>query len=203
MFDKNISGEVPEHRSFIYGLLKPFCEDNGIRFTVLHSKKTYDDIFHKIYMSGKNTGKKYGFARPQGCFVNRICKIKAFKEYKRLQETNVIFYIGIAVNETKRLKRLNSQYEISLLAKYGLTENDAIQLCKKYNLFSPVYEISKRNGCWFCPYARDKELLHFLKNHSDLFNRLIEWEKEDDLSWYRYNFKESPSEIKARLLSDI
>ena len=26
MFDKNTSGEVPEHRDFIYDRLKPFCE---------------------------------------------------------------------------------------------------------------------------------------------------------------------------------
>lgn len=201
MFDKKISGEIPEHRNFIYKTLKPFCEDNGIRFIILHSQKNYDDIFHKIYISGKNTGKKYGFARPQGCFVNKICKIKAFKQYKRQQEANVVFYIGIAADEIKRLRRLNNKNEISLLAKYGLTENDAIQLCKEYNLLSPVYENSRRNGCWFCPYAKDKELLYLLKNHGDLFNRLIEWEKEDGLSWHRFNYKETPSEIKARLLS--
>ena len=30
MFDKEISGEVPEHRDFVYNSLKPFCENNGI-----------------------------------------------------------------------------------------------------------------------------------------------------------------------------
>ena len=201
MLDKETSGEVPEHRDFVYKSLKPFCENNGIRFTVLHSSKTYDDVFHQTFKRGKNTGKKYGFARARGCFVNRECKMKAFREYKKKQGSNVVFYVGIATDEPKRLQRLNNEKEISLLAKYGLTEKDAVELCKKNNLLSPVYEISRRNGCWFCPYAKDKEILHFLKNNGNIFNRLIEWEKEENLSCYHMNFTEKPSEIKARLLS--
>ena len=201
MFDKETSGEVPEHRDFVYNSLKPFCENNGIRFTVLHSPKTYEDVFHQTFKSGKNNGKKYGFARALGCFVNRECKLKAFKEYKRRQGSNVVFYVGIAADEPKRLKRLNNKTEVSLLEKYGIAEKDALELCKKSNLLSPVYEISRRNGCWFCPYTKDKELLHFLKNNGDKFDKLIEWEKESNLSCYHMNFKEKPSEIKARLLS--
>ena len=201
MFDKETSGEVPEHRNFIYGSLKPFCEENGIRFTVLHSPKTYEDVFHQTFKRGKNNGKKYGFARARGCFVNRECKLKAFKEYKRRQGSDVVFYVGIAADEEKRLKRLNNKTGISLLAKYGITEKGALELCKKNNLLSPVYEITRRNGCWFCPYAKDKEILRFLKNNSNTFDKLIEWEKEENLSCYCMNFTEKPSEIKARLLS--
>ena len=201
MFDKETSGEVLEHRNFVYGSLKPFCEEHGIRFTVLHSSKTYDDVFHQTFKSGKNNGKKYGFARGRGCFVNRECKLKAFKEYKRRQESSIVFYVGIAADEPKRLERLNNKTEVSLLAKYGIAEKDALELCKKNNLLSPVYDISRRNGCWFCPYAKDKELLHFLKHNGNTFDRLIEWEKESNLSCYHMNFTETPSEIKARLLS--
>ena len=201
MFDKETSGEVPEHRNFVYGSLKPFCEENGIRFTVLHSPKTYEDVFHQTFKRGKNNGKKYGFARARGCFVNKECKMKAFKEYKRRQESSIVFYVGIAADEPKRLERLNNKNEVSLLAKYGIAEKDALELCKKYNLLSPVYEVSRRNGCWFCPYVKDKELLHFLKNNADKFDKLIAWEQEENLSCYKMNFTESPSEIKARLLS--
>ena len=201
MFDKETSGEVPEHRNFIYGSLKPFCEKNGIRFTVLHSPKTYDDVFHQTFKRGKNTGKKYGFARARGCFVNRECKLKAFKEYKRLQDSNIVFYVGIAADEPKRLERLNNKTEVSLLAKYGIAEKDALKICKKKNLLSPVYEVSKRNGCWFCPYTKDKELLHFLKNNGNTFDKLIEWEKEESVACYCMNFTDKPSEREGRLLS--
>lgn len=201
MLDKETSGEVPEHRDFVYGSLKPFCEDNGIRFTVLHSSKTYDDVFHHVFTKGKSAGGKHGFTWPRRCAVNRDCKLKAINEYNRLEKSRLVFYVGIAANEKKRLKRLNKTTNISLLEKYNLTEIDAFNLCNKNNLLSPVYNLTKRNGCWFCPNAKDTELLHILNNHKDLFNKLIEWENEENVVNKLFNLKGKPSEIKARLLS--
>lgn len=201
MFDKETSGEVPEHRDFMYNSLKPFCEGNGIRFTVLHSTKTYEDVFHHIFTSGKSTGWKHGFTWPRRCAVNRDCKLKAMSEYKRREKKRLVFYVGIAADEKKRLKRLNKTTNISLLEKYSLTEIDAFNLCQKNNLLSPIYNITKRNGCWFCPNAKDTELLHLLNCHEDLFNKLVELEKEKNVVNKLFNLKETPSEIKARLLS--
>ena len=63
MFDQNTSGEVPEHRDFIYDRLKPFCEKElGIKFTILHADKTYDDVFHHVITSGPHKGEVRGFA---------------------------------------------------------------------------------------------------------------------------------------------
>lgn len=104
MFDKETSGEVPEHRDFIYNKLKPFCEDNGIKFTVLHSPKTYEDVFHHIFTKGKNTGAKHGFTWPRRCAVNRDCKLKAINEYKRLEKNRLVFYVGIAADEKKKIE---------------------------------------------------------------------------------------------------
>lgn len=203
MFDKQLSGEFPEHRDFIYNRLKPFCEKLGVPLTILHSSKTYDDVFHQKFSRGGYVGQKHGFARPKGCFVNRECKLKPLNAYKRKQEANVVYYVGIAADEHKRLKRLDGTSNISLLAKYGVTEKEALQLCKEHELLSPVYDISHRNGCWFCPYAKDKELLHLLTNHQEMFDKLIEWEHEDNLSYRRMTFTETPSEIKARLMTRL
>jgi len=76
MFDQNTSGEVPEHRDFIYDRLKPFCEKElGIKFTILHADKTYDDVFHHVITSGPHKGEVRGFAWAGMCAVNRDCKI--------------------------------------------------------------------------------------------------------------------------------
>ena len=62
MFDQNTSGEVPEHRDFIYDRLKPFCEKElGIKFTILHADKTYDDVFHHVITRGPHEGEVRGF----------------------------------------------------------------------------------------------------------------------------------------------
>ena len=45
MFDKNISGELPEHIDFIHKCIKTF-EEWGYKTEILHSDKTYIDCFH-------------------------------------------------------------------------------------------------------------------------------------------------------------
>ena len=89
----------------------------------------------------------------------------------------------------------------SLLAKYGMTEADAYKLCQDHELLSPIYDHCRRNGCWFCPNASDSELLHMVTKHPEMFDRLIEWENEDNIFHRRMTRRETPSEVKARLLS--
>ena len=86
-------------------------------------------------------------------------------------------------------------------AKYGMTEADAYKLCQEHGLLSPIYAHCRRNGCWFCPNASDSELLHMVTKHPDMFDRLIEWENEDNIFHRRMTRRETPSEVKARLLS--
>ena len=85
--------------------------------------------------------------------------------------------------------------------EYGMTEADAYKLCQEHGLLSPIYAHCRRNGCWFCPNASDSELLHIVTKHPDMFDRLIEWEKEDNIFHRRLTRRETPSEVKARLLS--
>ena len=52
----------------------------------------------------------------------------------------------------------------------------AKQKCIEYGLLSPIYEFTKRGGCWFCPNARDGELRHLYDNHKDLWEYLLNLE---------------------------
>ena len=180
MFDKDTSGEVPEHRDFIYDRLKPFCEKElGIKFTILHADKTYDEVFHHVITRGPHKGEVRGFAWAGMCAVNRDCKIPPVCKYNAALSPDTVSYVGIAEDEPKRLARLDGITKVSLLAKYGKTEADAYKLCQEHGLLSPIYAHCRRNGCWFCPNASDSELLHMITKHPDMFDRLIEWENED------------------------
>ncbi len=202
MFDKDTSGEVPEHRDFIYDRLKPFCEKElGIKFTILHADKTYDEVFHHVITRGQHKGEVRGFAWAGMCAVNRDCKIPPVRKYNAALSPDTVSYVGIAEDEPKRLARLDGITKVSLLAKYGMTEADAYKLCQEHGLLSPIYAHCRRNGCWFCPNASDSELLHMVTKHPDMFDRLIEWEKEDNIFHRRLTRRETPSEVKARLLS--
>lgn len=202
MFDKSTSGEVPEHRDFVYDVLKPFCEEQmGIKFNILHANKTYDDVFHHIIVRGPHIGMKRGFAWPGMCTVNRDCKIPPIEKYKKGLSPNAITYVGIAADEPIRLSRLEGTGKVSLLEKYKLTEKDALALCERYGLLSPIYEHCRRNGCWFCPNASDEELTHMILHHPEMFDRLIEWEHEDNVFHRRLTRTQTPTEVKARLLA--
>ena len=126
MFDQNTSGELPEHRDFIYDRLKPFCEKElGIKFTILHADKTYDDVFHHVITRGPHKGEVRGFAWAGMCAVNRACKIPPVRKYNAALSPDTVSYVGIAEDEPKRLARLDGVKKVSLLAKYGMTEADA------------------------------------------------------------------------------
>ena len=202
MFDKETSGEVPEHRDFIYNRLKPFCEDQlGVKFTILHAKKTYEDVFHHIIVRGPYKGMVRGFVWPGTCAVNRDCKLPPLDKYNAALSPDTVSYVGIAKDEPKRLARLEGTSKVSLLDKYRYSEADALKLCADHDLLSPIYAHCRRNGCWFCPNASDAELRHLIFNHPGLFERLLEWEQEENLYHRRLTRRETPSEVKARLLA--
>ena len=98
MFDQDTSGEVPEHRDFIYDRLKPFCEKElGIKFTILHADKTYDDVFHHIITRGPHKGEVRGFAWAGMCAVNRDCKIPPVHKYNAALSPDTVSYVGIYI----------------------------------------------------------------------------------------------------------
>ena len=181
MFDKDTSGELPEHIEFIHRCKKTF-EEWGYPVKILRSDKTYMDAFNHIVQRSKipeRNGKRQGFPLSGKCFVNGVCKLKPIRKFEK-EHPNAIHYVGIAIDEPKRLERLNDK-TISLLAKYGYTEADAYELCEIYDMLSPVYQYANRGGCWFCPNAKDGELRHLRDHHRELWNRLLALEEEEDI----------------------
>lgn len=202
MFDKKTSGEHPLHRDFVYSKLQPFVTEKlKVPFIVLHSPKTFEDYFFHTISKGEGIGKTAGFPIPGMCAINRDCKLKAFSLFKKGTGKDCkTEYVGIAIDEPIRLARLDGKKQ-SLLAKYEVTEAKARQMCVDYDLLSPIYEISKRNGCWFCMNCHDKEWLWLLENRPDLFNRLLEMGQTENLYRQCLTRTETPAQLKERLES--
>lgn len=184
MFDKNISGELPEHIDFVKNKLKKTCESWGYPFKIVKSDKTYLDCFYHVSSRGKRMGRIQGFPMSGRCAVNRDCKVKPIRDYLKTQHEELVQYIGIAADEPKRMKRLDGQTKISLLKKYNYTEKMAYELCEKYNLLSPVYKFTDRGGCWFCPNAKLCELRHLRMNYPEFFEKLLSLEEEAENNGY-------------------
>lgn len=83
MFDKTISGEVPEHRDFIYNTALPRLEQMGVPIRVLRSDKTYVDLFTGQVTRGPKKGKLRSFPICGKCYVQRDCKIRPIRQYQK------------------------------------------------------------------------------------------------------------------------
>lgn len=136
MFDKEISGELPEHIDFIKHKAIPVFESWGYEVKILHSDKTYMDCFHHRTVRGKSIGMKKGFAMSGHCDVQRDCKLRPIKHFWNGQK-DFTQYIGIAIDEPARMERVvKAGNQVSLLEKYGYTEKMAFDLCEKYGLLT-------------------------------------------------------------------
>lgn len=182
MFDKNTSGELLEHIDFIKNKAFPLFESWGYETKILHSDKTYMDCFHHVATKGKRIGKKLGFPMSGKCIINRECKMRQIRKFLKEIQGDFTQYIGITVDEPMRMGRIvKAKDKLSLLHRYDYREQMAYDLCKKYDLLSPIYDFAPRGGCWFCPNARDAELRHLRNCHRDLWDKLLALENEPDL----------------------
>lgn len=196
MFDNNISGEVPEHRDFIHGKAIPALHDMGLDVTVIRSDKTFVDLFNKKVSRGPNEGKIWSWPLCGRCYVQRDLKTIPLKRYKR-SLGEIVQYIGIASDEDTRIARLDGKNLVSLLDKYGMTEEDAFRLCKSHGLLSPIYDFAPRNGCFFCANAKCKEMRHLYDYHPDLWDSLLELQRRPNKTTEKFDRRRRFDEIDA------
>lgn len=201
MFDEDVSGEVPEHRDFIYNTAIPWLESYGIPVFIVKSERTYLDVFYQRIKKSSNpvlVGKYTGFPLSGRCHVQGRCKVRSLERYVRMNfSKDAVQYVGISVDEPFRLQRL-APGQISLLAKYGIGKEKAIEMTKAAGLLSPVYDFARRSGCWFCPNASEQELAHLREHHPLLWQRFLELGGEDTAT-ARFNRKYTVFELEERL----
>lgn len=194
MYDlkRNISGENPEHIKFIKEIAKPLFESWGYPVHILRAERDYIDFFHRIIEKPRkhieHKGMKFGFPCFGLCGVKRDLKLKPINNFYKSFGDDLIQYVGICIDESKRLESLHKQLgRISLLEKYGYTEEMAKQKCVEYGLLSPCYKYSKRGGCWFCPNAKLEEHREIKRLYPNVWNEFVALEDEDNVANNKYN----------------
>lgn len=195
MFDneRGISGEVPEHIDWIKNVAKPKLEAMGCPVYIVKNTDTdYVHQFNHIIKSSKypeRIGKKQGFLLGGMCILNSRAKVVPIRRFYKQFNDDITQYIGIAIDEPKRLARMHKdKTKVSLLEKYKYTEEMATELCKAYGLLSPIYSTANRGGCWFCPNAKLTEMASLKKNHPELWNELATLAKQPDyIGGFKYS----------------
>ncbi|MCI9408183.1 MAG: hypothetical protein HFJ89_00005 [Oscillospiraceae bacterium] len=131
----------------------------------LSALKTANDIFYSKRQRGNRVGEIIGFPMIGACELQRALKVSPIRKAPK----NCISYIGIAYDEPKRFKTL-SDTKISPLVMAEWTESKCYDWCKQNDLLSPIYENTKRGGCWFCPNQPVEQLRLLRKNYPDCGN---------------------------------
>lgn len=191
-FSNEISGEHPVMAEWIPEAERILKERFGK--TVEHAFSiTYLDQFFKVKEKGNRIGNFYGFPHLIGAWCNNRLKIKAIDKYLSQFKTDITQFIGIAYDEPKRWERMKaketkSRKYRSLLVEQNLTEQDALTICERHNLLSPMYKIQDgifRGGCWFCPKQCKADLYSLWKNYPDLYDKLIDLEPYSPLNKFK------------------
>ena len=178
--DTPYSGEMPLMREFIPKAKRILKEKFNVDVVEVKSKITFVEQFYKVKQRGNHIGDNYGFPYTIGAWCNSRLKLEPINDYlKRYKDYEVIQYIGIAYDEPKRYERLKDDPgKICPLVDLKITEDEAIEICKKYDLLSPIYDTSFRGGCWFCVKQSLPQLRNLYKTYPDLWNKLREMEKD-------------------------
>ena len=145
--------------------VKPLLESKGIVFTELKPKNLFDYMMFEHKTKSGKTG--YGWCGAT-CRWGTSLKIQAIDSYVK----NNIGYIGIAADETERLKKERKLNKTFPLAELGMTERDCLDYCysqgfnwleKTDSIYSvpeyiDLYDILDRVSCWCCRKKNLKEL---------------------------------------------
>jgi hypothetical protein len=92
-------------------------------------------------------------------------------------DKDIVEYIGIAADEPKRFGQLNEKKRAPLV-EFGIEEDLCGLYCQYGEMLSPSYEISYRDGCWFCHNQGVDQLRFLRKNYPDRWALLLKWDKD-------------------------
>ena len=206
-FDKKrgIYAEYPEVIEWIFNTAIPLFESWGYKVKVLESERDYMYWFnHTLEKSNykERIGKISGWLIGGMCAMNRE-KVAPIKKFLKSLDCEYEQYLGIAKDEHKRLERVHSKKQISLLEKYGICECDTYEILKPYNLISPTYQFADRGGCWFCPNQKIKEFAYLKTKHPELWGELVKFantgNKISECFKYRKTFEQVSLEVDAHI----
>ena len=171
MFDRGISGEVPEHRDFIYNTAIPALERMGVKVAVLRSEQTYVELFTGRITRGPKKGMVRSFPLCGKCAVQRDF-VAASSISLALPQAAGLVHSTAAPLPTKpegrlcgapvRAQRSGSHGE---RRRKGAGAVFAARRKRSQADFAPTR---------FCPNAKQRELRHLYDHHPDLWARLLE-----------------------------
>ena len=156
----------------------------GVRIWRLHPTIPFDHWMTQRHIrrkSGPDKGKFYrvgeGWPSPMRRWCTRI-KIDAITKFGRAIPDSVQC-IGYAADEIDRnISNIALQKRFPLI-EYGITEADALKICYRHGFdWDGLYQHFDRVSCFCCPLKSLKDLRTLRLHFPDLFQRMLEMERQ-------------------------
>jgi hypothetical protein len=123
---------------------------------------TFEEVFYRKFVRGKNAGRIYGWPQIWGNWCNQLLKRPIGRSdigsLNVSPDARIVQYLGIAADETERVERHDVPGKMMPLVEVGWTEADARRWCERNGLLSPIYTDTARGGCWYCYYQSIDQL---------------------------------------------
>lgn len=165
----------------------PLLKEHNIKFTELKPKVPFEyKMFDKV-VKGRN-GEHKGYSWCGGrCRWGTTEKLQAIDKYCK----DAIQYVGIAVDEPKRLIKERKWNKKFPLAEWKMTERDCLVYCYEcgYEWIEKdidLYQILDRVSCWCCSNKNLKELKNYYLYLPEYWEKLKELQKRTDRP-FKYN----------------
>lgn len=186
MYDDDLPATLPIMTNFVDRCIDRLVNQYKIKVNVIKSETCKKNVCDKVYKRSKYedmNGTRYTLAK----LLRGRCKFqdykgKALDKIKQTEHT----MIGYCIDEKERYHRLKHPYQESILCTLGIDQSKAIHICKVNNMLSPLYDLGiSRDGCFFCPNCKRKEIDYIKENYPELVEIIYkEFMQKDDKYLY-------------------
>jgi hypothetical protein len=198
----NIPAEHPLTYKWKHEVAIPKLKEMGFNVIIVKSEHDYLSLFHKRYTRSKDqskNGKKWGWAIASMCHLKLYGKILAMDNWCK-QQGEFEKIVGYAYDETKRIEgMLKTKNMSSILYDNKIVEAQTFDICRPYNLLSPIYDTKKRDGCWFCPNQSIEDMAKFAKEYPHYWALLEELADEKEMANENFSFGKTFKEVNEQI----
>lgn len=171
-------------------LVKSLCKIHNIKFTIIHSEKSFDYLMFDYQHKTRKGEDVIGYSWCGGnCRWGTTQKTQAINNHFKQPEyadKEIYHYIGLAYDEQKRIAKNKDPYKLYPLNEMQITEQMALDICVKEGVdFREnnvcLYDMLDRVSCWCCRNKNLDELRNYYSYLPEYWQKLKDYQSRTNM----------------------